>query len=29
MVDFDMYVFKDLNTGKITPGESFTDAYSK
>ena len=27
MVDLDTYIFKDLNTGKITPEESFTNAY--
>ena len=27
MVDLDMYVLKVLNTGKITPEESFTKAY--
>ena len=27
MVDLGMYIFKDLNTEKITPEESFTDAY--
>ena len=27
MVDLGAYVFKDLNTGKIIPEESFTDAY--
>ena len=27
MVDLDTYVFKVLNTGKITPEESFTKAY--
>ena len=29
MVDLGMYLFKDLNTYKITPEESFTDAYAK
>ena len=29
MVDLGMYVFKELNTGKITPEESFTNAYIK
>ena len=27
MVDLGTYIFKDLNTEKITPEESFTDAY--
>ena len=27
MVDLGTYIFKDLNTGKITPEESFTNAY--
>ena len=27
MVDLGMYTFKDLNTGKITPEESFTNTY--
>ena len=27
MVDLVAYLFKDLNTGKIKPEESFTDAY--
>ena len=29
MVDLDTYTFKDLNRDKITPEESFTDAYFK
>ena len=29
MVDLVAYVFKDLNTREIKPGESFTDAYVK
>ena len=29
MVDFGKYIFKDLNTGKIKPEESFTNAYAK
>ena len=29
MVDFGTYELKILNTGKITPGESFTNAYAK
>ena len=29
MVNFGTYVFKDFNTGKIKPKESFTGAYSK
>ena len=29
MVDLGAYIFKDLNTGKITPEESFTNAYVK
>ena len=27
MVDFGTYIFKDLNTGKITPEETFTNSY--
>ena len=27
IVDFGAYIFKDLNTGNITPEESFTNAY--
>ena len=27
MVDLGMYEFKDLNTGKITPEELFTNTY--
>ena len=27
MVDLGTYIFKDLNTGKITPEESFTNSY--
>ena len=27
MVELGTYIFKDLNTGKITPEESFTNAY--
>ena len=27
MVDLGTYIFKDLNTGKITPEYSFTNAY--
>ena len=29
MVDLGTYLFKDLNTGGIKPGESFTHAYVK
>ena len=29
MDDLGTYIFKDLNTGKITPEESFTNAYVK
>ena len=29
MVDLGKYIFKDSNTGKITPEESFTNAYVK
>ena len=29
MADLGTYVFKDLNTGKITPEKLFTDAYVK
>ena len=29
MVDLGTYIFKYLNAGKITPKESFTDAYVK
>ena len=29
MVDLDTYVFADLNTGNITPKESFNNAYVK
>ena len=29
MVDLGTYIFKDLNTGKITPEELFTNAYAK
>ena len=29
MVDLGTYIFKDLNTGKSTPKESFTNAYVK
>ena len=29
MVDLDIYEFKYLNTGKTTPKEMFTNAYSK
>ena len=29
MVDLGMYVFKYLNTGKITPEESFNNAYAE
>ena len=29
MVDLGSYIFKDLNTGKIIPEESFTNAYVK
>ena len=29
MVNLGTYIFKDLNTGKITPDESFTNAYVK
>ena len=29
MVDLGTYIFKDLNTGKITPGELFTNDYPK
>ena len=29
MVDLGTYIFKGLNTGKITPEESFTNAYVK
>ena len=28
MVDLGTYEFKDLNTGNITPEESFTNAYA-
>ena len=27
MIDLGKYIFKDLNTGKITPEESFPNAY--
>ena len=27
MVNLGVYIFKDFNTGKITPDESFTNAY--
>ena len=27
MLDLGMYLIKELNTGKITPGEQFTNAY--
>ena len=29
MVDLGKYALKDLNTSKITPEESFTNAYTK
>ena len=29
IVDLSVYKFKDLNTGNITPEESFTNAYSE
>ena len=29
MVDLGTYIFKDLNTGKITPEETFTNSYVK
>ena len=29
MVDLGTYIFKDLNTGKFTPEELFTNAYVK
>ena len=29
MVDLGTYIFKDLNTGKFTPEESFTNAYAE
>ena len=29
MVDLGTYIFKDFNTGKITPEELFTNAYVK